>query len=235
MGSLFAIRSMRHARFLCMASVALTLASPVNAASYMVGTWFGHGQPNDKDSMYIDHMRPNGSWRGEYRTCIKGNALDMVQEGHWSLKGDLLSLRVDTLNGTSAPRTDLYKMLAHTATTQKYFSAQFNFPYTPQREPDDFRMPSCHAGPTQAMTVSAKVGPLIKETMALIAAKNYKAATAKLNEAEAVKSNVVDDETVIKKLRIVIAEASDPTHHHCKSVRLGSTTCDGRQTPGVQP
>jgi hypothetical protein len=42
-----------------------------------------------------------------------------------------------------APRTDLYKMLAHTATTQKYMSLSYNYPYAPAREPDDFQMPSC--------------------------------------------------------------------------------------------
>jgi hypothetical protein len=121
----------------------LMLAAPASAASYMVGTWFGHGQPEDKDSMYIDRMRADGSWRGEYRTC-KGKPLpDQIQEGHWALAGDTLSLRVDTVNGMRAPRTDLYKMLAHTATTQKYLSLGWNYPYTPQREPDDFMMPSC--------------------------------------------------------------------------------------------
>ena len=126
-----------------LASLILMLASPASAASYMVGTWFGHGQPDEKDAMYIDRMRSDGSWRGEYRTCIKGEPLDQVQEGHWTLQGDMLSLRVDTVNGMRAPRTDLYKMLAHTATTQKYFSLAANFPYTPEREPDDFKMPSC--------------------------------------------------------------------------------------------
>jgi len=121
----------------------LALATPASAASYMVGTWFGHGQPEDKDSMYIDRMRADGSWRGEYRTCIKGKPLDETQEGHWTLQGDTLSLRVDTVNGVRLPRTDLYKMLAHTATTQKYLSLGWNYPYTPQREPDDFMMPSC--------------------------------------------------------------------------------------------
>ena len=128
---------------LLLASLILMLASPASAASYMVGTWFGHGQPDEKDAMYIDRMRSDGSWRGEYRTCIKGEPLDQVQEGHWTLQGDMLSLRVDTVNGMRAPRTDLYKMLAHTATTQKYFSLAANFPYTPEREPDDFKMPSC--------------------------------------------------------------------------------------------
>ncbi len=55
----------------------------------------------------------------------------------------MLSLRVDTVNGMRAPRTDLYRMLGHTATTQKYLSMAWNFPYAPEREPDDFKMPSC--------------------------------------------------------------------------------------------
>lgn len=125
------------------ASLILTLAGPASAASYMVGTWFGHGQPDDKGAMYIDRMRPDGSWRGEYRTCVKGKVFDQVQEGHWKLEGDTLFLKVDTVNGMAAPRTDLYKILSHTSKTQKYLSLSWNFAYTPQREPDNFKMPSC--------------------------------------------------------------------------------------------
>jgi hypothetical protein len=126
-----------------LASLIVTLASPASAASYMVGTWFGHGQPADKESMYIDRMRADGSWRGEYRTCVKGKPIDQMQEGRWTLQGDMLLLRVDTVDGVRAPRTDYYRMLAHTATTQKYLSMAYQFPYTPEREPDDFKMPSC--------------------------------------------------------------------------------------------
>ena len=126
------------------ASVLVLLASPACAQSYMVGTWFGQGQPNSKESMYIDRMRPDGSWRGEYRTCIKGKSSDdTVQEGNWALNGDTLILKVEKVNGRLAPRTDIYKMLAHTATTQKYISLGWNFPYTPKKMPDDFQMPSC--------------------------------------------------------------------------------------------
>lgn len=63
------------------------------------------------------------------------------------------------------------------------------------------------AGAAQAMVVSAQVGPFIKEAQALIAAKNYKAATAKLNEAEAVKSSP-DDTTIINEFRKAIEIAS---------------------------
>ena len=60
------------------------------------------------------------------------------------------------------------------------------------------------SGPAPALTVSPKVGPLIKEAQTLIAAKDYKAATFKLNEADAVKVSA-DDETIIHQFRNAIA------------------------------
>jgi len=66
------------------------------------------------------------------------------------------------------------------------------------------------AVPAQALTVSPKVGPLLKEAQALIAAKNYKAAMAKLNEAEAVKSTP-DDTAIINQFKSAISISSaDP-------------------------
>lgn len=135
---------MLHLRTRLAACLVFAFATPAWTQSYMVGTWFGQGQPNSKESMYIDRMRPDGSWRGEYRTCIKGKSLDdQVQEGRWSLSGDTLILKVELVNGRREPRVDNYKMLAHTATTQKYISLGANFPYTPKKMADDFEMPSC--------------------------------------------------------------------------------------------
>jgi hypothetical protein len=91
------------------------------------------------------------------------------------------------------------------------------------------------AGLAQALTVSAAVGPLIKDAQQMIAARNYKGATDKLNQAEAVKSNP-DDETVINQMRQVIAAASlDPTQPKCTSAAMGITRCDGRRAVGGQP
>jgi hypothetical protein len=134
---------MSPAAKLLAACVALFSAAPAFAASDLVGTWFGYGQPDSKDSMYIDRMLADGRWRGEYRTCVKGKPLDQVQTGHWSFQGDILSLRVDTVNGVLSPHTDAYRMLAHGAKTQNYISLNWNFPYTPQRMADDFQMPAC--------------------------------------------------------------------------------------------
>jgi hypothetical protein len=63
------------------------------------------------------------------------------------------------------------------------------------------------AGSAQALTVSKNVGPLLKEAQAMIADKNYKAAVAKLEEAEAARSNP-DDEIVIAQMRQFIAVKS---------------------------
>lgn len=60
------------------------------------------------------------------------------------------------------------------------------------------------AGPVRALTVSKQAGDLIKEAQALIADKDYKGATAKLDEAEAVKA-YPDDEIVINRFREFIA------------------------------
>ena len=59
------------------------------------------------------------------------------------------------------------------------------------------------APPAQAYTISPKVGPLLKEAQVMIAAKNYAGATAKLDEAEAVKA-YADDESIINQFRHAI-------------------------------
>ena len=63
------------------------------------------------------------------------------------------------------------------------------------------------AGLAHALTVSKNVGPLLQQAQAMIAAKNYKAAVAKLDEAEAARSNP-DDEIVITQMRQFIAAKS---------------------------
>jgi hypothetical protein len=66
------------------------------------------------------------------------------------------------------------------------------------------------ATPAAALTASPKVGPLLKEAVAMISAKNYAGAKAKLNEAESLKSTP-DDTALINQIKNAIAIASaDP-------------------------
>lgn len=66
------------------------------------------------------------------------------------------------------------------------------------------------AAPAQALTASPKVGPLLKEAVSLINAKNYSGAKSKLNEAEAAASTP-DDHALINQIKNAIAVSSaDP-------------------------
>jgi len=66
------------------------------------------------------------------------------------------------------------------------------------------------ATPAAALTASPKVGPLLKEAVAMISAKNYAGAKAKLNEAESLKSTP-DDTALINQIKNAIAVSSaDP-------------------------
>jgi hypothetical protein len=127
-----------------LALIAMLAVQPAHSqAGYMVGTWFGRGQPDDALSMYIDRMRADGSWRGEYRACLHGRPIDQVQTGRWALDGDELLLHVETVDGVKAPRTDAYRMLAHDRRAQKYVALPSGFAYTPRRVEDGYTMPPC--------------------------------------------------------------------------------------------
>jgi hypothetical protein len=66
------------------------------------------------------------------------------------------------------------------------------------------------ATPAAALTASPKVGPLLKEAVGMIAAKNYAGAKAKLNEAESLKSTP-DDTALINQIKNAISISSaDP-------------------------
>lgn len=119
-------------------------ATPSLSAAAWTGTWFGTGQPNDKSEMYIDYFEPAGIFHNHHRTCRQGKAAeDFAEKGRWSLKGDALTVQIDTINGQFAPRVDQYRALSVDAKTQRYIFLQTNFGYTAKRVDAKFEMPPC--------------------------------------------------------------------------------------------
>jgi len=118
-------------------------ASSANAAPSLVGTWFGQGQPDSKESMYLDHFLADGRMHSQFRDCIKGKAYDSSEDGTWSVKGDLLTIKIERHNGSPAPRTDTYRLVSVTAQSFKDVYLPLNFPFDEHRVDDGFTMPSC--------------------------------------------------------------------------------------------
>jgi hypothetical protein len=118
-------------------------ATPSLSAASWAGTWFGTGQPNDKSEMYIDYFEPGGTFHNHHRTCLKGKAADMAETGHWSLKGNALTVQIETIDGVLAPRVDDYRALSVDAKTQRYIFLPTNFTYKAERVNAKFEMPPC--------------------------------------------------------------------------------------------
>ena len=73
--------------------------------------------------------------------------------------------------------------------------------------------------PAEAATVSAKVGPLLKEAQSLAQAGNYKGAAAKLDEADRVKSTA-DDTAIMISVRYFRTNDGVAARQHIWSTRL---------------
>lgn len=119
------------------------VASSASAAPSLVGTWFGYGQPDGKDSMYLDHFLANGQLHSQFRDCIKGKHFDSTEDGTWSVKGDILTIKIERHNDTPAPRTDAYRLISVTADRFQDVYIRLNFPFDEHRVDDKFEMPSC--------------------------------------------------------------------------------------------
>jgi hypothetical protein len=117
--------------------------SPARAEPSLAGIWFGQGQPDGKESMYLDHFLPGGQIHSQFRDCVKGKPVDSSEDGSWSVAGDMLTIRVAQHDGIPAPRTDTYRLTSVTARAFKDVYLPLNFPYDERRVDDKFEMPSC--------------------------------------------------------------------------------------------
>jgi len=116
---------------------------PASAAPSLVGTWFGQGQPEDKQSMYLDHFLANGELHSQFRDCRNGKTYDSTEDGTWSVKGDILTVKVAFHGGKPAPRTDVYRLTSVTPKEFKDIYLPLNFPFDERRVDEKFIMPAC--------------------------------------------------------------------------------------------
>jgi hypothetical protein len=126
------------------AAFLLLLALPVQAApSWIVGNWFGTGQPDDKTGMYLDRFLADGRFHSDFRQCVKAKALDSNEDGTWSMNGSIITLQVQLHNGLFAPHTEVYHLVSATAREFKDVYEPLNFPYDEHRVDAKFALPDC--------------------------------------------------------------------------------------------
>jgi len=119
------------------------LLTPAWGAASLTGTWFGQGQPFDKQSMYLDRLTADGQIHSRFRDCRNGKEINSTEDGTWSLAGNTLTIQVNFHDGILMPRTDIYRLDAASAKDFKITYLLLNFPYDERRVDDRFEMPSC--------------------------------------------------------------------------------------------
>jgi hypothetical protein len=127
-------------------SCLLLLAIPAQAAeSWMVGSWFGYGQPNDKSQMWLGVAGGDGKFHVQHRACRQGKAFDATNDGTWSLKGDIFTVRIERVDGQALPaiRDDVYRVLSHRNTQQTYRYEATGFVYHSRKVNGKFQLPPC--------------------------------------------------------------------------------------------
>jgi hypothetical protein len=119
------------------------LKNALFAVPFLVGSWFGMGQPDDKGSMWLIHQTADGNFQVLFRSCVKGKAFDELERGRWQLSGDIETLHIQTINGAPVSLDDGYKILSHDGGRQTYQFLRTGFVYSSRRVDDKFEMPSC--------------------------------------------------------------------------------------------
>jgi hypothetical protein len=129
----------------------LLTAAPAAAASHhgtpdawMVGRWFGTGQPNDRSEMWLAQAFADGRFHVQFRACRQGKAFDKTNDGVWTLDGTAETISIDTVDGVKLPpRHDRYTILSHTRDKQVYRYELTGFVYTSHKVDATFAMPPC--------------------------------------------------------------------------------------------
>jgi len=129
----------------------LLAAAPAAAATndampdnWMIGRWFGTGQPNDKSEMWLAQAAADGRFHVQFRACRQGKAYDKTNDGMWKLEGTRETISIDTVDGAKVvPRQDIYTLLSHGNDKQVYRYEGTGFVYTSRKVDAKFAMPPC--------------------------------------------------------------------------------------------
>ena len=126
-----------------LALLLLLLAAPAaQHPPWLTGTWFGQGEPNDRSEMWLGHAGADGKFAVQFRTCRKGKASDLFQQGSWWFQDGVEYVQITLSGGAIMFDETPYKMLFHDGNHQTY-SMPSGFVFKSARVDAAFRMPPC--------------------------------------------------------------------------------------------
>jgi hypothetical protein len=122
-----------------------------NERSPIVGIWFGRGEPEDKNEVWLDHVNADGTWESQFETCHGKIAQHHVESGTWRMDNGVERDYGQVSDGHPAHFEFDYATVSNNGQTWSYRLAATDpqYPYaigylfTATRVNADFRLPGC--------------------------------------------------------------------------------------------
>lgn len=135
------------------AALALALSLAAGAASAgppSAGSWFGKGEPGDKEEYWLARLGAGGSFQALFRSCAHGKAHDEFEHGRWAVDKSGILTTTASADGSPVEYTDSYTTLSNDGGVWRYRLSASSFPradigfaFTSRRVGDDFELPEC--------------------------------------------------------------------------------------------
>lgn len=138
------------------AGLALLLLSPAAGANAsapvsIVGDWFGRGQPHDAIMVYLDHIKPDGTYVSEFELCKGKQSYRSIQSGTWSASPDMFRITTTIVDGRKAYFQTDYANISNDGKSWAYKIAAsepedpgaLGYEFTARRVVRDFQLPGC--------------------------------------------------------------------------------------------
>ncbi|HWX90252.1 MAG TPA: hypothetical protein VNY75_08100 [Rhizomicrobium sp.] len=122
--------------------LATQAAGAAEHPAFLIGHWFGQGEPNDRSEMWLGRASANGDFAVQFRTCRKGKASDLFQKGIWWFQDGVEYVQITLSGGRVVFDETPYKMLFHDGKHQTY-SMPSGFVFKSSRVDTNFQMPPC--------------------------------------------------------------------------------------------
>ncbi len=129
----------------------LTLIAAHARAADILGSWYGEGEPDDVNQVWLARAFADGSMKITFRAC-HGLVPNIVNvEGRWKLTGTRMEIFMERANGQPVQVHDSYEILSNNGRTLRYKLTQsatapasfIGYVFTSNKVTDDFQVPGC--------------------------------------------------------------------------------------------
>jgi hypothetical protein len=123
----------------------LVFGAPTSSAanSFLIGDWYGEGQPDDPNVYWLAHIGSDGRYSALFRFCRGHVASDLEDTGTWTYGGKIVEIVTLTVNGHPVRDTDRYDTLSYDGHKHVYRHERSGYVFTAVRVKHDFELPPC--------------------------------------------------------------------------------------------